>query len=87
MDTLSDYMRNGTEVWANCETPQWAHGAALDLQPLIDPPGVGDVTIMTLRDLGLLRCNRCGSRDIHLNIQPPLRPVEREYLTSPSRLN
>ena len=73
MDTLSDYLRNGTEVWANCEALRCAHGAPVDLQVLIDHPRVGDVTLMTLKDLGILKCGVCGSRDIHLNIQPPLR--------------
>ena len=68
--TLSDYRRDGTEVWANCETRGCAHGAPLDLQALLDHPKVGDVTLLRLADLNLIRCSECGNRLVHLNIHP-----------------
>ncbi|MDA0990303.1 MAG: hypothetical protein O3A51_06090 [Verrucomicrobia bacterium] len=51
MDTLSDYLRNGTEVWANCEALRCAHGAPVDLQALLDHPRVGDVKPMPTADI------------------------------------
>ncbi len=45
-DKLSDYLRNGTEIWANCKTLTCAHGTPLDLLALIDNPKVRDVSFM-----------------------------------------
>ncbi len=70
-DKLSDYLRNGTEIWANCETPTCAHGAPLDLQALIDNPKVRDMTFHELKALDILYCEVCGEKNVHLNIQPP----------------
>lgn len=72
-DTLSVYLRNGTEIWANCETPNCAHGAPLDLQALIENPKVRDVTFRELKALNILYCEVCGGKNVHLNIQPPHR--------------
>ena len=70
IDTLSHYLRDGTEVWANCETRGCAHGAPLDLQVLLKHQRVGDVTVLALADLGLIRCRECGNKEVHLNIHP-----------------
>jgi hypothetical protein len=69
-DTFSVYLRNGTEVWANCETLDCAHGTALDLRALIDNPKVGDITLHDLKALNILKCDRCGQKNVHLNIHP-----------------
>ena len=69
-DTLSVYLRNGTEVWANCETVGCAHGASLDLQALINNPIVGDLTLYKLKARDILKCGRCGQKNVHLNIHP-----------------
>ncbi len=70
-DKLSDYLRNVTEIWANCETVTCSHGTPLDLQALIDNPKVRDVTFHELKALDILYCEVCGGKNVHLNIQPP----------------
>jgi hypothetical protein len=72
-DTLSVYLRDGTKLWANCETPTCAHGAPLDLWTMIDNPKVGDITFQQLKALNILCCGACGEKNVHLNIQPPHR--------------
>ncbi len=69
-DKFSDYLSNGTEVWANCENVDCALGTALDLQALIDNPKVGDITLHEMKALNILKCNRCGQKNVHLNIHP-----------------
>ncbi len=69
-DKLSDYLRNGAEIWANCETLTCSHGTPLDLQALINNPKVGDITLHELKALNILKCNRCGQKNVHLNIHP-----------------
>jgi hypothetical protein len=69
-DKLSDYLRSGTEIWANCETRTCAHGASLNIQALLDHPRVGDVTLLRLADLNMIRCDVCGNKLVHLNIHP-----------------
>ncbi len=69
-DKLSDYLRNGVEIWANCETLTCSHGTPLDLQALINNPKVGDITLHELKALNILKCSRCGQKNVHLNIHP-----------------
>ena len=55
---------------ANCVTLTCSHGTPLDLQALINNPKVGDITLHELKALNILKCNRCGQKNVHLNNHP-----------------
>lgn len=68
--TLGEFKAAGYRLFANCETPWCAKGAALDIDQLIERYGADYVVTNDTRIAAAVRCSFCGRRGGKLTVQP-----------------